>query len=178
MDVAAPSQSADRSKSVEQLEEVRWGVPALSSYVGETVHALRRKPLRDLTDEELRIGLQQQVCAAVLVPLAVERLEHDPLAEARLYRGDLLQSLLEVPASYWQRHPDMRRRAAELAASAFAWAAASADDDWRDIVLPALQEAYDRFTGKLPSRAWLRFDEGQAPPPGSAPALDRAHSPP
>jgi len=49
-----------------------------------------------------KIGLQ------FLVPLALEMLEKDPLAEGNYYRGDLLNVVLDIPGSFWNVHVDMR----------------------------------------------------------------------
>ena len=39
------------------------------------------------------------------MPLAIERLETDPLAEGDYYPGDLLAAMLAVPANHWRAHP-------------------------------------------------------------------------
>ena len=164
MDLASPLPSSDRLRSIEELEGVAWAPPPLRSYVALSSFALRRKPLRDLTDEELRVGLEQHVGIGYLVPLAIERLGHDPLVEARLYQGDLLQNLLEVPFGYWQEHQDLRHETARLAATAFE-RSADLPASWQEEILPTLREAHDRFVGKLKSRAWLRPQRGAVPPP-------------
>ena len=164
MDIAPPPPSTDGLRSVEELEGVIWTPPSLQSYVARTSFALRRKPLRDLTDEELRVGLGQQVAVEYLAPLAVQRLGHDPLVEARLYPGDLLQSLLELPSGYWRHRPDLRDEAARIARAAFEQGTGY-PASWQEDVLPGLREAYARFTGKLASRVWLRPQQGKAAPP-------------
>jgi hypothetical protein len=60
----------DDGKSIEQLEGVAWPAPALQSYVATGSYALRLKPLRALTREDLQLSLEQQVGVAYLVPLA------------------------------------------------------------------------------------------------------------
>ncbi|MDT7952381.1 MAG: contact-dependent growth inhibition system immunity protein [Acetobacteraceae bacterium] len=166
MDATTSPMGDERSRSIEDLEGIVWSPPTLHSYVAGTSHALRRKPIASLTDEELRVGLEQQVGVAYLVPLAIQRLQSDPLAEARLYRGDLLQSLLDVPASFWQEHEALRLAAAGLAKAAMRMMVAEPEPDvvQRDI-FDAVTEAYLRFNGTIPSRAWLRPEDGKAPPP-------------
>lgn len=153
----------DVSKSIEELEQIVWSAPILQSYVVRTCFDLRRKPLRDLINEELRVGLEQQVGVEYLVPLAIKRLEPEPLLEARLYRGDLLQSLLDVPNSYWVCNPDLQRKAGRIATTAM-HQAADCSAFWKDEVLPGLCEAHNRFTSKLASRRWLRSNDGKTPP--------------
>ena len=155
MNTGSLLQNADTTKTIEEHEGIAWKPPVLQSYVTMTCFALRRKPLRDLTNEELRVGLEQQVGVTYLVPLAIKQLEADPLLEARLYRGDLLQSLLDVPFDYWLRHPDLQQKADCLAMAAMTQAE-GCSTSWKNEVLPGICEAHDRFTGRLEARKWLR----------------------
>jgi hypothetical protein len=105
--------------SLEELDGQRWGdPPAGASRLVATVHTLRRKPVDLLSVEDLRLLLGQQVGMAELVPLALEHVEHDPLAEGDYYPGDLLAALLRLPGAYWTAHPDHRDRLDAVAAKA------------------------------------------------------------
>ena len=44
------------------------------------------------------------------VPAVLEIVEKDPLASAGTFRGDLLRALMEVPGSFWSRHPTLFSR--------------------------------------------------------------------
>lgn len=166
MDAVATLRPIDRSKSIEDLDAVAWPAPAFDSYVARTSFALRGKPLSCLTDEDLRVGLEQQIGLDYLVSITLERLHSDPLIEARLYPGDLLDSLLNLPATFWDRNPDLRHLADEIAGRAFSSAPAR-PETWQASVQPGLEESYARFRGKLSSRRWLRPGESRAAPPGS-----------
>ncbi|WP_370027602.1 contact-dependent growth inhibition system immunity protein [Planotetraspora sp. GP83] len=50
-------------------------------------HRLRTpgKPLADLTIEDLRLLIGQRIGLPCLVPIAVEWLDHDPMAEGDMY---------------------------------------------------------------------------------------------
>jgi CDI immunity proteins len=56
----------------------------------------------------------------MVIPIAVEIVEQNPLASAGRFRGDLLRALMEVPDSFWRRNPALyeRYRAALRAAAA------------------------------------------------------------
>src|SRR5258707_8329375 len=99
----------ERSKSLHELEGQDWGEGDFPSYLVRTTHALRRKPLRDFTVEDLRIMIGQNFSLDYLVPLAIEQLQHDPLAAGDFYNGDLLASVLRVRSSFWQKRPNLRR---------------------------------------------------------------------
>ncbi|MFJ9783386.1 contact-dependent growth inhibition system immunity protein [Amycolatopsis sp. NPDC101161] len=103
------------SLSLEQLEGQAWGgPPADATRLVRTAHELRRKPVGDLSAEDLRLLLLQRVSIELLVPLALDLLERDPLAEGDCYPGDLLVALLKVPPAHWRRHPGELRRASSV----------------------------------------------------------------
>ncbi len=103
------------SLSLEQLEGQSWDAPpAEATRLVRTAHALRRKPIGDLSAEDLRLLLLQQVSVELLVPLALDLLERDPLAEGDCYPGDLLVALLKVPPAHWRRHPGELHRATSV----------------------------------------------------------------
>ncbi|WP_436524237.1 contact-dependent growth inhibition system immunity protein [Actinoplanes sp. HUAS TT8] len=96
-----------RERSLEAIEGDAWGdAPAGATRLISTVHELRRKAIGTLAVEDLRVLIGQRVGVAVLVPLALDILERDPLAEGDFYPGDLLSVVLRrVPADYWAGYP-------------------------------------------------------------------------
>ncbi|WP_158841253.1 contact-dependent growth inhibition system immunity protein [Saccharothrix deserti] len=101
-----PPKQVDDELSLEQVENDRWGpAPKDATRLIATVHALRRKPLRALTPEDLRLLVGQQVGLPVLIPRTLALLEREPMLEGDFYAGDVLVSVLRVPASYWRAHP-------------------------------------------------------------------------
>jgi hypothetical protein len=106
--------------SLQELEGVDWGEPAFPSYLLTTCYRLRRKPIEDFTPEDLRIMIGQGIGLDVLLPLALDRLGADPLIHGDFFPGDLLKTVLTVPAAVWERRPDLRTRAASIASQATA----------------------------------------------------------
>ena len=93
-------------QSLEDIEGDAWGdPPAGATRLTATVHALRQRPVGQLGIEDLRVLIAQQEGLDVLLPLALDRLEQDPLAEGDFYPGDLLVAVMRVPPAYWQAHP-------------------------------------------------------------------------
>ncbi|HSI41188.1 MAG TPA: contact-dependent growth inhibition system immunity protein [Xanthobacteraceae bacterium] len=92
-------------RTLEELDGGSWGEPTFESYVVRTCHALRRKPLKSLTDEEMRLAVGQGIGLEWLVPLMLQRLAEDPFRAGDFFEGDLLASLARVPSSYWTEHP-------------------------------------------------------------------------
>jgi hypothetical protein len=98
----------DGHQSLEQIEGDDWGDPPDdATALIRTVHALRRKPVGELSTEDLRELIPQRVGLAVVVPLALRHLRDDPLLEAAFYPGDLLSAVLAVPSEFWSARPDL-----------------------------------------------------------------------
>ena len=98
-------------ETLEQIDGERWGeAPADASRLVRTVHELRRRPVGELGVEGLRVLIAQQVGLAVLVPVALEILAADPLAEGDFYPGDLLSAVLRAPRAHWAAHPEQASR--------------------------------------------------------------------
>ena len=100
---------ADESKrTLDTVDPPAWGpAPPDATLLIKRCHQLRTKPLRDFTVEDLRIMIGQQVALNRLVPIALDRLQPDPLVEGDYYPGDLLASVLRVDAAFWERFPDL-----------------------------------------------------------------------
>ena len=105
----------DRGKSLQELERHDWGEPRFDSYLVTNCHRLRRKPLSEFTVEDLRIMIGQAISLPILIPLAIERLEVEPLAQGDLFDGDLLAAVLRMDDSFWDSHPDSRQRIRQVA---------------------------------------------------------------
>ncbi|MFE2408386.1 contact-dependent growth inhibition system immunity protein [Kitasatospora sp. NPDC059408] len=100
----------DRDRTLEELEHDRWPAPpADATRLVTTVHALRRKPVGELTVEDLRLMIGQDVGLAHLLPLAWEVLRDDPMAEGDMYAGDLLNTVLTRSPAVWSETPGLAR---------------------------------------------------------------------
>jgi len=65
--------------------------------------SVRGTPLGELGVEDLSKAIRQNIHLEQVVPLALQRLESEPLA-GEMYDGELLASLKSVPPEYWPRH--------------------------------------------------------------------------
>ncbi len=145
----------DRSKSIEELSGYYWFAPEFESNVVLKSHAMRRKPLAELTRDDIRMGVMQQIGVSYLVPVALEVVERDPYAESQAFPAEITVALLNVPTEFWIAHEDLRNRLQRV----YERVEATKDDQheaWIEIILPVVREAYARFRGELPSEEWLR----------------------
>lgn len=100
----------DRRKSLQEIERCDWGEPTFRSTLVETCHRLRRTPLEEFTAENFRMMIGQKISLPILIPLAVEWLEREPLASGDCYTGDLLAAVTTVPDDFWAGHADSLQR--------------------------------------------------------------------
>lgn len=107
----------EKSRSLEEIERDYWGdPPADATRLMTTAHALHKRPIGALDIEGLRLLISQRIGLDSLVPLALDQVERNPLAEGDLYPGDLLDALIQrVPESYWQAHKDQLTRVRSVA---------------------------------------------------------------
>jgi len=105
----------DYSKSLEQLENDYWGDPDYDSYVVTTCHFMRKKPLHEVTVEELRLVIGQGFSLDFLMPMAIGLLKQNILIEGDLYEGDLLANVISKKTfDYWKNNKSDWRRVITL----------------------------------------------------------------
>jgi hypothetical protein len=136
---------SDLGCTIEELEGERWDEPSFPSHLVSECHRLRKVQLRLFTIENLRIMIGQNIGSRYLVPIALGRLEAEPLAEGDFYPGDLLCTVLSLPHGFWSDKPDLRDRAAALAAAAIAAIGAPAYEHG-PVVAKRIRKAYGVFT--------------------------------
>lgn len=96
------------TKSLEQLENDYWKETEFPTGLVERCHQYRKIPINDLTPEQLRTLIEQQIGLKYLVPLALGILGQDILTEGDFYKGDLLASVLNVNVSFWENNPALK----------------------------------------------------------------------
>jgi hypothetical protein len=82
--------------TIETLEGKFWPVPEYESSLVLTAHVLRKKPIDELTPNDLRIAFAQDVGAGFLMERVLEVLEEDPTS-GDLFEGDLLLAVMRSP---------------------------------------------------------------------------------
>lgn len=89
----------NKAFSIEEYENDYWKDIDYPTALVKRVYEIRKKPLVDLTESDLRIAVIQNVGLELVVPLVLETLKKDILIEADYYPGDLLLALLELDKS-------------------------------------------------------------------------------
>lgn len=107
-------QQVDLTKTLEDLEDDRWDKPNFASRLVLRANELRKKPLFELNNEDLRLLIGQQMSLDLLLPLALEKLVENPLRSGDLYMGDLFCSVLKVGQKYWEEHRELKNELDEV----------------------------------------------------------------
>ena len=106
----------DRRLSLESLENDYWkeNPHSLTAGLIEKCHRYRKIPIQNLTVEQVRILIGQQIGLDYLLPIAFEFLEEDILSHGDFYEGDLLASIFRTNQNYWASRPLFHKKILEL----------------------------------------------------------------
>ncbi|MFF1796128.1 contact-dependent growth inhibition system immunity protein, partial [Kitasatospora sp. NPDC058263] len=85
-------------------------LPVGATRLVATAHAPRRKPVGELTVEDLRLLIRQDVGLPPLLPRALDVLRDDPMVAGDFYEGDLLHAVLTRSPGVWSRQPALGHR--------------------------------------------------------------------
>lgn len=99
-----------QQQTLEQLENEIWPPIYDATFLILTCHALRKKPLFEFDVEDLRLMIGQNVGWKYLIPLALEKLDENILAEGHFYPGDLFEAVLDSEIIYWMNDDEKVKR--------------------------------------------------------------------
>lgn len=90
--------------TLENLEKNIWTLSNVDeeSYLIKTCNKLRKKQLINFIIEDLRIMISQNMGLKYLIPIAIEILNENILAEGDYYEGDLLSAVLSSDIKFWK----------------------------------------------------------------------------
>lgn len=100
--------------SLQYLEKDYWSEPEYDSHLVTRCHELRKIPLSDFEIEDLRIIIGQGIGLKYLVPLAINELEKDIMAEGDMYPGDLLEKVAKLEGGFWEENPQLKTKLSEI----------------------------------------------------------------
>jgi hypothetical protein len=105
------SEPTDLSLTLEQLTGHRMPRPAdAPTDMLKAIFSAHKKPLDQLSDEEIRLLVTQQDGFPYLLDLVWPQLEENPLLDCGMYPGDILSNLLRADESVWDDRPAYRAR--------------------------------------------------------------------
>ncbi len=93
------------TKSIEQLEKDIWENPSeFPTDMVEKCYRYRKISIAELTDEQIRLLISQQIGTEHLIGIALEKLEQNILTECDFYEGDLLVAVSNLPTEFWNEN--------------------------------------------------------------------------
>ncbi len=93
------------TKSIEQLEKDVWkNPPEFPTDLIEKCYSYRKVSISELTNEQIRLLISQEIGTDYLIRIALETLEHNILTECDLYKGDLLDVVSKLPNEFWNKN--------------------------------------------------------------------------
>ncbi|WP_330332025.1 contact-dependent growth inhibition system immunity protein [Streptomyces sp. NBC_00536] len=107
----------DRSRSLEELDGQRWpDPPADATGLVKAIHALRKRPIKDLNPTEVQRLITQDVGIRWLLPIGVEILHDTAPNQARggFYDDDLLSAVLKCQPKTWTTYPELVPKVKEI----------------------------------------------------------------
>ena len=104
----------DVNKSLEELENEIWERPDFESSLINNVLNIRKKPIKNLTTEDLRLLIGQQFSLDYVIPMAFQILDKNPFAEGDYYSGDLLHNVLSVKKEFWETRPELHQQLKQI----------------------------------------------------------------
>ncbi len=108
----------DIRRSLMELDPEGWTQEALPDDLPQAMFRVGQKPVRKLNAAELYHLLRFHLSLAQVAPLALERLETDPLLTAERHPGDLLTALMESDSRFWHEQEELWGEVLGIAASA------------------------------------------------------------
>ena len=99
----------DSSKSLEQLENDFWKKSDFPTPLIEKCFLYRQIPLRELTIEQIRLLIGQNISLKFTIPKALEFLNVNILSEGDYYEGDLLSAVLSSDKKFWLANPNTKQ---------------------------------------------------------------------
>ncbi|NVK51509.1 MAG: hypothetical protein HWD85_01145 [Flavobacteriaceae bacterium] len=90
------------TKSIEQLEKDYWKEPSeFPTDMVKKCYQYRKISIAELTDEQIRLLISQQIGTEYLIGVALEKLKRNILTEGDFYEGDLLVAVSGIPTEFW-----------------------------------------------------------------------------
>ena len=99
----------DENKSLEQLENDFWKDDSdYPTGLVEKCYRYREIALKELTIEQMRLLIGQNIGLKYLIPKALKILGTNILAEGDCYEGDLLSMVLNAEDNFWNENKNLR----------------------------------------------------------------------
>lgn len=94
-------------KSLDDLENIKLDSSDPRDSLFRKISSVRNKKLRDLTVEDLALLLRQEISLNFIVPICIDRLNNNILAETERTGDYLITYLIKVSKDFWIKNKDL-----------------------------------------------------------------------
>jgi hypothetical protein len=94
----------DDPRSLNQVMKLETAPPPYATQMVEQIEIACATPLKDLSVDQVRLLIGQQIGLEFIMPRALYELSKNPLVYASYYQGDLLNACLSVDREFWMQH--------------------------------------------------------------------------
>jgi len=101
-------------KTIRQLEHIDLNTKSWDSGLIRGIDKYINQPIKLLDIEGLRLLIGQNIGLEYLIPLAIDKLKENILAEGDFYEGDLLKNVLDCDRQFWIKNNDYYRKVVDL----------------------------------------------------------------
>jgi hypothetical protein len=101
-------------KTIRQLQRIDLNTKSWDSGLIKGIYKYIDLPIKVLDIEGLRLLIGQNIGLEYLIPLAIDKLQENILAEGDLYAGDLLKNVLDCNRQIWVQHNDYYKIVVDL----------------------------------------------------------------
>ncbi|CDX27028.1 conserved hypothetical protein [Mesorhizobium plurifarium] len=99
-----PRRNLDEDRTLNALLGWKPDSPPYPTSLVEQGNIALATPLRDLSNEQVRLLVSQGFGLEYVVPKAISILVENPLIGVTFYAGDLLTSCLNIPQQFWKEN--------------------------------------------------------------------------
>jgi CDI immunity proteins len=99
-----PRRNLDEDRTLNVLLGWKADQPPYPTALVERANIALATPLRDLSNEQVRLLVSQGFGLEYVVPKAISILIENPLIGVTFYDGDLLVSCLKIPQQFWMEN--------------------------------------------------------------------------
>jgi len=93
------------TKSIEQLEKDIWkNHSEFPTDMVEKCYRYRKISIAELTNEQIRLLISQQIGTEYIIGIALKKLERNILTECDFYEGDLLMAVSSISNEFWNEN--------------------------------------------------------------------------
>jgi hypothetical protein len=100
----------NRKQTIASLKNIKSNSEKATSLTKRVGNLIFNKRVEDLEIEDLRLLIGQNEALDICIPLALEILKSNPMAEGDFFAGDLLKNTLQADIDFWKSNKELKNQ--------------------------------------------------------------------